>query len=171
MESLRINHPLGQVVKTTGHYSQSLKVGSRAYTIPPNTSIHLSLASLFTHPQYWGSDTLHYDPSRFISIPSNATATFENEVLAGDTSTHFLPWAYGQRVCPGKKFSQAETVAVLAVLFRDWVVEPVTQDGESLEDARKRVFRTGMEIEHEGKILHEMRHPRSVELIWRSRGD
>ncbi|KAF1843633.1 cytochrome P450 [Cucurbitaria berberidis CBS 394.84] len=169
MESIRINHPLGQLAKQTGQYSQQLKIGSRNITIPPGTSIHLSLAALHTHPQYWGEDSLKWNPSRFISTPDGAGKDFENEVLASDTQEHFLPWATGQRVCPGKKFSQVELVAALAFIFRDYCVHPQPLRNESMEQARKRIFNTGMEIEHEGTILHELRYPESIALNWSKR--
>ncbi|KAF2260654.1 cytochrome P450 monooxygenase-like protein [Lojkania enalia] len=169
MESLRINHPLGQLVKQTGNFSQTIRVGSRNITIPPGTAVHLSLAAMHTHPQYWGENSLKWNPNRFISIPSGAEMSFENEILASDTQEHFLPWATGQRVCPGKKFSQVELVATLAFIFRNYTVQPEPQNGETMEQARKRIFDTSLEIEHEGKILHEMRHPETIALTWRKR--
>ncbi|KAF2787233.1 cytochrome P450 [Melanomma pulvis-pyrius CBS 109.77] len=165
MESLRINHPLGQLAKQTGNFSQLLKIGSRNITIPSGTAIHLSLAAIHTHPRYWGEDSLKWIPDRFISTPDGADKSFENEVLASDTQQHFLPWAAGQRVCPGKKFSQVELVATLAFIFRDYTVHPQPQNGESIEQACNRIFKTSLEIEHEGKILHEMRRPKTIALI------
>jgi cytochrome P450 len=169
MESLRLNHPLGQLAKETGNFAQPLKIGSRTITVPPGTAIHLSLAAMHTHPDYWSEDSMKWNPKRFVSVPDDAESSFENEVLASDTQEHFLPWATGQRVCPGKKFSQVELVAVLATIFRDYTVQPQTKYGESLEQARERIFKTSLEIEHEGKILHEMRHPESIALVWNKR--
>lgn len=78
---------------------------------------------------------MKWDPTRFISIkPSDNGSTaqqFENEVLASDTSDNFMPFAWGQRVCPGKKFAQVELVAALAVFFRDWRVEPALEGNET----------------------------------------
>jgi cytochrome P450 len=166
MESIRLNHPLGQLVKTTAQYSQSLKVGSKVYTIPAGTAIHLSLSALHTHPRYWGEDGMKWNPKRFISIPAGAPDTLENEVLVADTSDHFLPWAYGQRVCPGKRFSQVELVAALAMLFHEHSIQPEPQSGETLEEARARVFKASLQVEHEGKILNEMSDPQSTCLKW-----
>ena len=168
MESLRLNHPLGQLVKQTGDFSQPLKIGSQNVTIPPGTAVHLSLAAMHTHPQYWGEDSLKWNPNKFIST-NGAEKSFENEILASDTQEHFLPWATGQRVCPGKKFSQVELVAALAFIFRDYTVQPQPRSGESMEQARERVFKTGLVIEHEGTILHEMRHPETIELNFSKR--
>ena len=124
---------------------------------------------MHTHPQYWGDDSMEWNPNRFISTPADAQESLENEVLASDTQEHFLPWATGQRVCPGKKFSQVEIVATLAYIFRDYTVHPQPREGESMDDARARIFQTGMEIEHESKILHEIRHPETIALSWSKR--
>jgi cytochrome P450 len=168
MESLRLNHPLGQLVKETGKFAQPLKIGSHTITLPPHTAVHLSLAAMHTHPDYWGNKSMAWNPKRFVSVTGGS---LESEVLASDTQEHFLPWATGQRVCPGKKFSQVEIVAVLAYIFRDYTVQPELRTGESLEQARERIFETSLTIDHEGKILHEMRHPESIALTWTKRAN
>ena len=62
-----------------------------------------------------------------------------------------------------------ELVATSALIFHDYVVSPQTFEGESLNQARRRIFKAGLEIEHEGKILHEMRCPDSMSLKWSKR--
>jgi cytochrome P450 len=165
-ESLRFNHPLSQLVKTTGNQPQTLKVGEETYTIPAGTNIHLSLSALHTHPRYWGKDGLTWKPERFITA---TLAGIENETLAPDTSANFLPWAFGQRICPGKKFSQVELVAALVMLFRNHVVGPQVQPGQSVDEARATLFRTGMEINHESTMLFEMAEPKKATLVWDKR--
>jgi cytochrome P450 len=112
---------------------------------------------------------MKWNPYKFISNTEDTEKSLENEVLAPDTQEHFLPWATGLRVCPGKKFSQVELVAALATFFRDYTVEPKPSDGESMEKARERIFKTSLEIEHEGTILHEMRYPKTIHLTWSRR--
>lgn len=112
---------------------------------------------------------MQYNPKRFVSHQEGASSDLQNETLASDTQLHFMPWATGQRVCPGKKFSQVEVVAALAVIFRDYTVQPALLAGETVEQALKRVFQTGMEIDHEGHILHEIRHPEKIALTWTRR--
>ncbi|KAF7940855.1 uncharacterized protein EAE97_007040 [Botrytis byssoidea] len=144
-ETLRICHPISQLVKTTGSHEQTLEIDGQAYVLPPHTTVHCSIPALHAHPKYWGSDPLAWNPSRFISMSSTSTLAenlstqdFDKEKVEGDTSDHFMPFAWGQRVCPGKKFGQVEIVAVLAALFKDWRVEVVPKDGETGEQARKR---------------------------------
>lgn len=168
MEAIRLSHPLSQLVKTTNNQTRIIKFRDRTVTVPAGTNVHLSMSALHTHPQYWGGDGLKWNPQRFISIPQAGTQShaLEDEAIAPDTSANFLPWAYGQRICPGKKFSQVELVAALAMMFRDHRVNPQPRSGESIEDARSRVFATGLEVDHEGKILFEMKYPEQACLVW-----
>jgi cytochrome P450 len=171
MESLRICHPLSQLVKTTGPTPQPLKVNGETYIIPAGTSVHCSLPALHAHPKYWGPEPLAWNPQQHIGVSAkNDTDSFENEVLASDTSEHFMPWAWGQRVCPGKRFSQVELVAILATLFRNWRVEIVPEGQETPEQARKRVWASSLKVDHQDHMLHEMVNPESVGLVWVRRG-
>ncbi|WXC56491.1 hypothetical protein SNK03_002425 [Fusarium graminearum] len=73
----------------------------------------------------------------------------------------FLPWAAGPRVCPGKKFSQVEFVAVLASLLKEYTVEP-DADGEGdlktaasmalMEEAKQSSFNFLLKVKHPEKI-------------------
>lgn len=171
MESLRICHPLSQLVKTTGPNPQPLKVNRETYIIPAGTTVHCSLPALHAHPKYWGPDPLAWNPKQHIRDSDHPNSnSFEAEVLAADTSEHFMPWAWGQRVCPGKRFSQVELVAALAILFRDWKVEVVPEHGESRDQAQKRAWTSSLKVDHEGHMLHEMVNPQSVGLAWVKRG-
>jgi hypothetical protein len=116
-----------------------------------------------------------WNPQRFIDkagpkvtpTSEDSIQPFANEILAADTSEHFMPWAWGQRVCPGKRFSQVELVAVLVTLFKDWRVEPVLEKGETLEQAQDRIWKASLVVDHEGHMLHEMVNPEAVGLRWR----
>jgi cytochrome P450 len=171
METLRICHPLSQLVKTTGPNAQPLRFNGETYIIPAGTSVHCSLPALHSHPKYWGPNPLAWNPKQHLSISdSKKFDSFEGEILAPDTSDHFMPWAWGQRVCPGKRFSQVELVAVLAALFRDWKVEVVPEKDETSEQARERAWSSSLKVDHEGHMLHEMVNPQSVGLKWVKRG-
>ncbi|TGO28184.1 hypothetical protein BPAE_0031g00500 [Botrytis paeoniae] len=172
-ETLRICHPISQLVKTTGPQEITLEVNGQIYVLPPHTTVHCSIPALHAHPKYWGSNPLAWNPSRFISISSTSTPTespntqdFDKEKVEADTSNHFMPFAWGQRVCPGKKFAQVELVAVLAALFRDWRVEVVPKDEETGEQARERAWKSSLVVDHERHMLHEMLDPESVGLRW-----
>ena len=53
----------------------------------------------------------------------------------------------------------------MAVLFSDWRVEPVRQEGETAEDARKRVLSL-IEEESGYVLLLQMPHPEKAPLRW-----
>ncbi|OCK79944.1 cytochrome P450 [Lepidopterella palustris CBS 459.81] len=150
METLRLCHPLGQLVKTTGNKFQTIKIGSKVVTIPLDTMIH---ANMSAHPMDW-------NPGRWISSPADNTHQIEDENLLLDTTGCYLPWASGQRVCPGKKFLQVELVAVLAKLFRGHRLEPELEKGETIEAARKRSQFTTQDVQV--RFLNEMRSPASA---------
>lgn len=149
MEALRLTHPLGQLVKGTGAHSQLVRIASRTVTLPPHTVIQLSLAAMHTHRTYWGPNPLAWDPRRFFSITHGASVV--NERLQSDTQPHFLPWATGQRVCPGKKFSQVELVAALALLLRDHAVSPRPNKGETLKQAQRSILRLDTRLSTKAK--------------------
>lgn len=96
----------------------------------------------------------------------SSTQDFDKEKVKVDTSNHFMPFAWGQRVCPGKKFAQVELVAVLAALFKEWRVGVVPENGETSEQARERAWKSSLVIDHERHMLHEMVDPESVGLRW-----
>lgn len=81
----------------------------------------------------------------------------------------FVPWAEGPRDCPGKKFSQVEFVAVMAVLFRNHRVWPVLREGQSVEDGKKELMR--MANDSAVNLMMQMRNPKSVSLRWVKKSD
>ncbi|PQE10518.1 cytochrome P450 protein [Rutstroemia sp. NJR-2017a BVV2] len=112
----------------------------------------------------WNYNT--YSKLKRCSAVVVGTGTLEAESLLPDTSDNFMPFAWGQRVCPGKKFAQVELVAVLARLFGKWTVVPDPENGETLEQARNRAWKSSLIVDHQGHMLHEMVNPESVALKW-----
>lgn len=80
----------------------------------------------------------------------------------------FIPWAEGPRICPGKKFSQVEFVAVIAQLLSGHTIEVVRNPGEAEEQARKRVF--SVIRDSVVKLTLQVRRPESVKLKFVKRG-
>ena len=74
----------------------------------------------------------------------------------------YVPWADGPRICPGKKFSQVEFVAVIANLIKGHTIEVVQNDGETQEQARERV--TAVTRDCSVAITLQMKHAESVRL-------
>ncbi|KAF7557887.1 hypothetical protein G7Z17_g253 [Cylindrodendrum hubeiense] len=153
-ETLRLFGAARAVPKTT-NVDQTLKVNGTSYTIPKNTFIGVNLAGLHTSSASWGTDSLEWLPSRWISRDETG-----QEKLAPMPSGAFLPWAAGPRVCPGKKFSQVEFVAVLACLLKGYRVEPDTGGKLSkaaasdllMEEAKQSSFNFLLKVKHPERL-------------------
>lgn len=112
-----------------------MTVNGTAYVIPKDTFVGVNLGGLHTSSASWGKNALEWLPSRWITKDESG-----NEVFAPIPQGAFLPWAAGPRVCPGKKFSQVEFVAVLACLLKEYRVEPVAAEGVSEGLAASRLM-------------------------------
>ncbi|KAJ4344829.1 uncharacterized protein N0V89_012573 [Didymosphaeria variabile] len=163
-ETLRLSHPINQLVKNTGAEPRSITHKGTTYLVPAHTTVEINLPSLSTMPSHWGSESLEWNPKRFVTSGQGASDGFEEEAIPPDTTSTLFPWAYSRLVCPGKRFSQAELVGALAALFRDHRVEPVPEVGESMQEACRRVKTMSEDIEQ--RLLSEMREPENIALRW-----
>ncbi|KAF4637518.1 hypothetical protein G7Y89_g575 [Cudoniella acicularis] len=167
LETLRLYSPVLTVPKCTGAAPATLRMDGREITVPPHTHIFLNIVALQTSPEYWGVDALAWKPGRWIkslSQPSTLPTSpiSDKEEIVTPVKGSFIPWADGPRVCPGKKFSQVEFVAVIAVLLWKHRVEVIPREGEKAEEARKRVAAV---VEDSGtKFTLQMRRPETVDL-------
>ncbi|KAF1828349.1 cytochrome P450 [Decorospora gaudefroyi] len=154
MESLRLTHPLGSSSKLT-KTTTTLTVNNTTYTLPPNSNVQVNFCGLHTNTNAWGTRAMDWDPARFIDANGQLRAFPEGV---------YVPWSHGERICPGKRFSQVELAAVLAVLFRGHGVEVVNEEGEGEEEARRRAERVSLDIQM--SLLNEMWKPERVGLRW-----
>lgn len=153
------------IAKSTGKAPRKLAIGHREIEIPANTMVIPSHIAVHTHPRYWGTDSLEWRPSRWITRSDEG---LENENIMVPTRGTFIAWSEGIRNCPGKRFSQVEFVAAMVKLFREWVVEPIQEPSESIENARQRVMET-VENKTGQVLLLQMLHPEKAGLVWRRR--
>ncbi|KAK7182337.1 cytochrome P450 [Paraphaeosphaeria sporulosa] len=138
METLRLCHPLGSSSKLTKD-AYTLTVGANTYTIPPHSNVQVNFCALHTNTTVWGNTAMAWDPKRFIDIGEvKGTHEIEAEQFHVFADDEYMPWSHGERVCPGKRFSQVELSAVLAILFRNQQLEPVPETGESATESRQR---------------------------------
>ncbi|KAI0487071.1 cytochrome P450 [Xylaria cf. heliscus] len=158
METVRLCTPV-PVAKWTEATAQTLQVGDKAINIPGDTMVIPSYTALHTHPKLWGSDSLTWRPDRWITKGS------QGEELVVPRRGTFIAWSEGERACPGRKFSQIEFVATIAVLFKDWRVYPKRMKGEKDEDAEKRLLRL-IEVDSAQVLLLQMLHPERAPLCW-----
>lgn len=108
--------------------------------------------------EYWGPDHREFRPSRWIR---NGLTTSEEEFCQPtDDREAFFPWSLGARICPGKKFSQVEYVAIISYVLRRVRVEAVPLEGETPEATRVRVWENTRDSEPQ--VTMNMRHPEKV---------
>jgi cytochrome P450 len=165
METLRLYPPVGSA-KWTDDKTTTLAVQNRKklVVLPPKTIIISNFGDLHVNPKYYGPDPLVWRPSRWIK-PGGVPG---HEELTPPRRGTFLSWSDGPRDCPGRKFSQVEVVVALAVLFRDARLDPVTENGETLEMARERVLRF-IKTDATHVLLLQLVHPETVPLVWSKR--
>ena len=118
-----------------------------------------------TNPEFWGVDSLSWMPRRWITTQAPPQVCVGRETLLPDTNVWYMPWAIDQHVCPGKRYSQVEIVAVLARIFGEYRVTPTREMEETKDEARDRVVKIAMETQSKA-LLNEMRSPDKVGLIW-----
>lgn len=113
--------------------------------IPAHTYISIHIVGMHFDPSTWGPDVESFKPERFVDHTSKGPG---HEHFAGaPDSTEFVGFAWGPRVCPGKRFSTVEFVAVIADLLRRFEIRPAKTDGESDQAARKRLEETMFDVE------------------------
>ncbi|KZT55773.1 cytochrome P450 [Calocera cornea HHB12733] len=104
----------------------SLKVREKDGTmstlpIKQGTVISVDFINICFNPEYYPSPEV-YDPARWL----------DPEVEQG------VNFSYGPRICVGKKFAMCEALATLAMLLKDYKLEPILEEGESVPQWRQR---------------------------------
>ena len=115
---------------TTIHVTSPDSDGTTPHVLPAECRVYLNAPATHYSQRYWPSPSA-LDPSRWFSVPNilaekdNATDK-DKKVVAADKTRQmrgtFLTFSDGARACLGRKFAQAEYVAFLVVLLRDYKV-------------------------------------------------
>lgn len=121
------------------------------------------------HPKYWGADALDWKPTRWIINNSSDTKDLNKEEIHYPKPGMYLPWSEGPRYCPGKKFSQVEFVAVLAVLFCGHRVSVVPLKGETAVQSCERARAVCEDSEYVFSL--HMSDGDSLRLRWVEKGE
>lgn len=136
-ETLRLASPGPLLVRSVSS-PQDLPIitpnGETSVTINPETLVGTNFYAGHLSPR-WGPDAATFNPKRFVSISASGEETF---ILPGGVL--HMPWAFGPRVCPGKKFSQVEFVAATAHVLSEYRLEILKHNGESEAAARARMM-------------------------------
>ncbi|KAM6536020.1 hypothetical protein FALCPG4_005541 [Fusarium falciforme] len=134
IETLRLFPPVMHIARSI-QSTQSITANGKTYHIIGPCTVYINSACLHTYPSIWGEDSTSFNPSRWLT----PGCPVENSQLITPEPNSFIPWSGGPRVCPGKKMSQVEFVAIIATLFRTCRVEPVVKPAETMEQARERL--------------------------------
>lgn len=167
------------MVKSSYDQPQSLKIGDKTILIPANTLLIPSYSAMHTHPRYWGLELTQVGTVPMDYAHSDGTKTkahggdhvpLASESFLGPSkyASPFIIWSAGARVCPGRKFSQVEFVAVITTLFHTWRVKPMLQAGEDEATARSRLQQV-VEKETGMVSLLQLLHPEKAVLTWERR--
>ncbi|KIX06449.1 uncharacterized protein Z518_04425 [Rhinocladiella mackenziei CBS 650.93] len=137
-ETLRLASPAPLLVRTPT-VPQDLPIttpqGNTTITVQPGTMVGGHFYGAHLSPR-WGADAHSFNPKRFITTNSSPG----EEKVAVPEGPLYLPWIFGPRVCPGKKFSQVEFVGVVAQIFSKYRVEVLRAPGETAEAAKVRLM-------------------------------
>ncbi|KAI1733812.1 cytochrome P450 [Xylaria scruposa] len=158
-ETMRLYTPV-PVIKWTGEEAKPVVVNKKNFVLPPYSMIAPSYGSVQTDPRFWGSDSLVWRPSRWIKASKAGEEEFNLPVRGA-----FIGWSEGTRDCPGRKFSQVEFAAAMAVLFLRSRVNPITQGGETIDAARARIMRM-IEKDSGTVLLLQLLYPDRSPLVW-----
>lgn len=161
-ETLRIWGPVQSLAKRSPE-PQRIKISGHEYQIPPNTFMHPNFQVCHTNPDFWGADNMQWKPERWTRKDANG----RESLMDAPDSTLFIGWSTGPRVCPGKKFSQVEYIAVLATILRSYRVKPAQSAGESFDQARKRL--TGVLEDCYFMLTVKMKRPNDTGLVLEKR--
>ncbi|KAL8665783.1 MAG: hypothetical protein Q9202_001905 [Teloschistes flavicans] len=132
-EVLRLYSVLPFIPKKTESVPQSLTLNEKTYIVPPNTLCMMNTSAVHRHPKFWPQCELIADDG-----PPYPVSSFDPSIWLRDTKEDigdqaadtffprpgsFIPFSEGPRACIGKRFAQAQFVAVIAVIFRNYSVE------------------------------------------------
>jgi cytochrome P450 len=135
-ETLRLSGPAPQMIRSPT-VPVSLRVSEQhEITVQPETLVSAHFYSIHLSER-WGPDADAFKPKRFVQ---QSPTSGQEELANAPEGAMFIGWVFGPRVCPGKKFSQVEFVAVIAFLLSKFRLEVLRKEGEDEEMARARVF-------------------------------
>lgn len=137
-ENLRLWGAVQGLPRYTGSETQMLDIAGNSYSIPPHTHVTLNFNAAHCDSGVWGSDAMDFRPSRWITHDAGGHETLS----APPDGAGFMPWSWGPRVCPGKKFSQVEYVAAVGMIVSKYRVQPARRGEESVMQATQRLLET-----------------------------
>ncbi|KAI5240129.1 hypothetical protein E4T43_06262 [Aureobasidium subglaciale] len=126
-----------KMVSTPQQIKISLGSGKiSSHILPPETRVYLNTPAVHYSEKYWPNPT-ELDPSRW--MPEPKAENTDKKVVAADRTRHMrgtlLTFSDGARSCLGRKFAQAEYIAFLTSLLRNYRVE--LEPGQDVATVRR----------------------------------
>ncbi|KAI9691058.1 MAG: hypothetical protein M1822_008678 [Bathelium mastoideum] len=132
---LRVYNVVGFLLRKTATATTVIDSNGSSHLIPENTLCLPNLAASFRHPAKWSksnisrakraelhdSPAIDFDPSRWLDAGEDVV---DKET---DSPLHW-PFGQGARSCPGRAFAQAEMIAAVATIFKDYSLQLVVDD-------------------------------------------
>ncbi|EXJ90460.1 hypothetical protein A1O1_03562 [Capronia coronata CBS 617.96] len=162
-ETLRLWGPVPDSTRWCAGDFQTLRVKDHEMIIPAETYVSTNFYGLHSDPRWWGADSLEWRPQRWIQTDRK---TGKESIAPPPPGAAFMPWSTGPRVCPGRKFSQVEFVAVISSLLQDYRLEPLVIWGrmQTKEQARQALLDV-VEDSH-NVITPKMRRPGDAGVVF-----
>ncbi|KAI5275995.1 hypothetical protein E4T47_01133 [Aureobasidium subglaciale] len=126
-----------KMVSTPQQIKISLGSGKiSSHILPPETRVYLNTPAVHYSEKYWPNPT-ELDPSRW--MPEPKAENTDKKVVAADRTRQMrgtlLTFSDGARSCLGRKFAQAEYIAFLTSLLRNYRVE--LEPGQDVATVRR----------------------------------
>ncbi|KAF8997082.1 cytochrome P450 [Cyathus striatus] len=130
-ESLRL-FPTGYLSIREAHHDTLLHIpdtnGEGRITtihVAKGTQVLVDNIGINYNPRYF-EDPQEFKPSRWHGITNE--------------SESYYAFGFGPRACIGRKFAMSEAVCLLTMLLRDWKIEPLLQDNETVDAWYGKLF-------------------------------
>lgn len=186
-ESLRLIPAILNIPKIASG-DQIVTIDGRQFSIPADTFVHLNVVGTNRNPRYWGEDPEVFRPERWLPKSGNGVvkengngvvkekvvadglekASFESSnsgTLVAPTKGSYISFSEGARACPGRRFAQVESTAVLSKLFYDYSVELDVSNFASEEQLAKLDSRGKREVYEKARRRAENVIGRSEQII------
>ncbi|PSN66490.1 cytochrome P450 [Corynespora cassiicola Philippines] len=163
-ETLRLTNPAPMLVRRSTKQTELPIItpsGPSTLNVAPGTIVGGEFYGAHLSP-LWGPEAEIFNPKRFVSVNESG-----EEKLVVPEGPIYCPWVFGPRVCPGKKFSQVEFVALVAQILSKYRVEAFRNEGESVKAAESRLMGV---LDHKFfNISTHLKHPEdaSIQLVRR----
>ncbi|KAG7095482.1 hypothetical protein E1B28_006221 [Marasmius oreades] len=97
----------------------------RSLPLRKGVQVVVDMIGLHRNPRYF-DDPEEYRPSRWFHLPN------DSELFTG--------FSVGPRACIGRKFASLEAVCWLSMVLRDWEVQPLLTEGETIQEWKERTL-------------------------------